>query len=306
MRIEAIREFIAVAEKGSFTLAAQTMHISQPALSNHIKAMEDELGGGPLLERAKGSNGAKLTRGGREFYRAMRSLVTDYDRAAEQFRQIQKQVGGHIKIALSPLSPHCNSRMIDLVRDFGKSHPDIDLELIISLPNNLIEALDAGEVDCSVLVQRVSPDEDTHPTAPLCIEETCALMPKTHPLASQSALSIAELNGYPQVHCTHGSIDMTTDFQKKLFEPLGIEPKFSLLGNPSLDDFLVNEIKGDDIVIMPKSFSECAQFQLRPDLVLKPFDPPLMAPSLVIFSGDGDNLALDLFRSHIIASAERA
>lgn len=290
MRIEYLREFLAIAEKGSFSQAALALHISQPALSNHIQAMERELGAGALLDRSKGSNGARLTPPARDFYSSMRMLVEDYDRAVARLRTAAAESRGHIAVALSPVSPAASARMVAVLNEFERAHPSIDVEVAFDLPANLPEALDQHQVDCAVLVQRVSPDVERYPTVHLTDEELCVLMPASHPLAcnGQKAVPVSALAHYAEVHRAHGAFDMTAAFHTRTFAPYGVAPTFSLRSAPSFDDFMVREIHGRDLVVMPASFRESSQFHLRSDLVLLPFEPRVTAPVDVIFRAGDD------------------
>ncbi|MDO4290078.1 MAG: LysR family transcriptional regulator [Eggerthellaceae bacterium] len=297
MRIEFIREFLTIAEKGSFSLAAVELNITQPALSTHMKAMEKEIGK-TLLDRGKGSNGAKLTNAGRIFYDEATEVLNRYDEAVSRTRRAPDESKGRITLLLSPFSRFCNAQAIEAVDAFNKAYPEIEVNLSLGLPQNLTEALDDGTIDCALLVQRVSPDEKRYPTVFLCEEEVGLLVPNDHPLTRLDEITPTDALKYPSVHRAHGNLEMTQRFHRELFREYGAM-RFKLRGNPSIDDFLLREIHGDDMVIMPRSFVDSVQFQARADVTMLAFTPPLFGANSVIFSEGNESEAARTFRSFL-------
>lgn len=298
MRIEVLREFICIADERSFTLASKALAISQPTLSTHMTALERELGNIRLFERSKGSNGVKLTRAGQGFYQDVREVLERYDKACDKVRQEQRTITGIVKCTLSPLSSVASSALVQILQDFSVLYPHIDVQLSVNLPQNLIEEVEGGIIDCSVLVQRCSPDEETFPTVPLCREELRVLVPQDHPLRDAGAVPVTAFETFPSVHDAHGSFVMTELFHTELFAPFEITPRFAHRPRHSLDDFMINEVHGEDLVIMPKSFEGSLTFQMRPDLALLPFNPPLTAWHRVMF-GPRDNPAADALYAYL-------
>src|SRR3979490_2454349 len=90
MELRHLRYFIAVAETGSLTLAAERrLHTSQPSLSRQIRNLEDQ-GGGELLNR--GARGVELTAAGRAFIDHARLALTQVDAAVEAARRAAQPV----------------------------------------------------------------------------------------------------------------------------------------------------------------------------------------------------------------------
>ena len=96
MTLRQVAYFLAVADAGSFTLAARELRISQPSLSQQVRALERDLGAN-LLERI--SRGARLTTAGREFLPEARAMVAASQRARLAVRQTQDVEGGELEIA---------------------------------------------------------------------------------------------------------------------------------------------------------------------------------------------------------------
>src|SRR5260370_8505776 len=83
MDLRHLRYFVAVAAHGSFNRAADTLHLTQPALSRQVKDLEEELGV-PLLVR--GQNTVKLTESGGLFYEEAREVIARANQAVQRMR----------------------------------------------------------------------------------------------------------------------------------------------------------------------------------------------------------------------------
>jgi DNA-binding transcriptional LysR family regulator len=96
MTLGQLRYFVAVADAGSFTRAAAQMHVSQPSLSQQIRALESELGG-ELVERH--ANGIRLTEAGAAFLVQARDSIRAADQARDAAQEALKTVPRRIEIA---------------------------------------------------------------------------------------------------------------------------------------------------------------------------------------------------------------
>ena len=85
MELRHLRYFVAVAEAGSLTVAAQRMYTSQPSLSRQIRDLEDEVGAQLLTRRARGID---LTPAGRAFLEHARVVLSQVEAAAEAARRV--------------------------------------------------------------------------------------------------------------------------------------------------------------------------------------------------------------------------
>ena len=136
--------FVAAAREGSFALAAERLGISQPAVSDHISALEQNLGHS-LFERRRGTT-PKLTREGIEMLhraesllRASQAMRPDTPRAASDSKvRIRVSVGQRLReVYLKPLLPR-----------FYVDHPNIEVELVPVVPvHNAKAALERGTID---------------------------------------------------------------------------------------------------------------------------------------------------------------
>lgn len=145
-----LRYFLALAEQGHFTRAAEIIHVSQPALSMQIRALEDAAGGA-LVERT--AQGVVLTPLGRVFADHARKVLSTMS-GLEQALHAPGQ-GGRLRLGMIPtVAPYLLPEALPLLRgrDIGR-----DLHLREALTENLLAELAAGQLDAAVIA---SPPED--------------------------------------------------------------------------------------------------------------------------------------------------
>jgi DNA-binding transcriptional LysR family regulator len=140
LEIDLLRAFVAVAETGSFTSAAQIVGRSQSAVSQKITRLED------LLEQRvfdRTSRSLQLTRCGEDLFVAARKMIEFNDSVMKQIRQPMKAVKLRLGIS-EDFVPH---QLPELLAKFNRLYPLVDLDLTTGLSCNLIDAYDAGELD---------------------------------------------------------------------------------------------------------------------------------------------------------------
>src|SRR5215211_7336941 len=115
MDIDGINTFVAIAQLGGFTRAADRLHRSQPAISRRIGLLEQELGT-PLLERARG--GAGLTEAGRAFLPFAEAVLA----AIEDGRQAVRTAAGGARspVSLALVGTLADSNIVDVLRQFAR------------------------------------------------------------------------------------------------------------------------------------------------------------------------------------------
>jgi LysR family transcriptional regulator of abg operon len=141
MKLNQLRNVVAVAERGSLRAAARHLGIAQPALTRSIQEIERELGV-PLFERH--ARGIVLTAMGELFLRRAGAITREVERAREEIEQAQGGIGGTVAAALS-IVPH--AALPQVLGPFGKRFPEVRLRLIEG-PYPMVEtALIDGSVD---------------------------------------------------------------------------------------------------------------------------------------------------------------
>src|SRR5215475_5727877 len=137
MELRHLRYFIAVAEEGHVTRAAERLGMQQPPLSQQIKALERELDA--QLLRRKG-RGVELTEDGRAFLDNARTMLAQLDHTCETTRRTARGEQGRIRVGMTPTSPF-HPFVPRVIRAFRQAYPLVSLALVECFSNELVEHL---------------------------------------------------------------------------------------------------------------------------------------------------------------------
>jgi|SRR5471032_958642 len=188
MELRHLRYFVAVADAGNFTRAAEQLGISQPPLSQQIQRLEHEIGA-PLLRRLTRS--IELTDAGRTLYDDAVNILKLTDAALERVRSVARGVSGTLRIGFAS-STAFNPQVFALLHRFRESYPRMEL-----LPQEkemaaLTAALAEGAIDVAFI--RL-PCERTKEFACRVIdfEPMVVALPRAHPLAQRSDIALGTL-----------------------------------------------------------------------------------------------------------------
>lgn len=143
---ELLRTFLAVADAGNLTRAADTVRRTQSAVSMQVKRLE-ELIGLPLFERH--SRGVVLTAHGRRLVDNARRIVALLDDTAAAMRQ--PALGGSVRIGIS--EEYINSTLPRALGAFAAVHPDVEITVHQGTSMSNLAALEAGEIDIAVVFE---------------------------------------------------------------------------------------------------------------------------------------------------------
>jgi len=187
-----LRYFIAVAEELSFTRAALRLHLSQPPLSQQIKALEQDLGV-RLLERNK--RNVALTEPGRVFLEHARQILAKADEARSQTVAAAAGYSGQLRLAYT-VSVSFHPALPQTLLRYGQIAPNVRLHLSEMYSEPQFSALLAGQIDVGFV--RDSPGH-MHDMRKLRIsvvdrEPLLLALPARHRFANRSSLRLAEVS----------------------------------------------------------------------------------------------------------------
>ena len=143
MDLVKLRYFIAAAETGSFTAAAQREFTSQPNVSKQISALEQELGA-KLFVREK--RAARLTKAGSYFYEQVRALPEELDRVTKTTQALSRGDMGGLTIGLL-VGQRLNAEIMERFNRFASAYPHIHYELERASFSGLKSGLAGGQYD---------------------------------------------------------------------------------------------------------------------------------------------------------------
>ena len=146
MQIQQLAVFVAVAELGHFTKAAERIRLSQPALSKHLSNLERELGTS-LVDRRPG--GATLSPAGEALLPLARRILNDVETARFEVHALEQLRGGRVRLGTVPSL--CASLVADSLRQFHDRYPAVRLLVEETGSRALVGLLAHGELDLAVI-----------------------------------------------------------------------------------------------------------------------------------------------------------
>ena len=144
-----VRYFQAVVRCGSFTEAAEECHISQSAISQQIKSLEQELGFQLLIRR---NRKFELTPAGEHFYKKSLVLVADYDRLVQDAVRISRK--NHAELRIGYLKSYAGGAIQIAVAQFSEKYPDVTVSIVSGTHEDLYDGLRTGRIDLVMNDQR--------------------------------------------------------------------------------------------------------------------------------------------------------
>src|SRR2546427_10371540 len=189
MELRHLRYFVAVAEAGSLTVAAeQRLHTSQPSLSRQIRDLEDQVGPDLLTRRARG---IELTPAGRAFLDHARSVLSQVEAGAEAARRVAGPAKPCFTVGF--LTGHELTWMPEALRILRDELPNIDVMISSQYSPLLAEGLSNGKIDAAFLrKERAVPDLAFRL---LVKEPLIVILPSDHRLAALKSIGARDLVG---------------------------------------------------------------------------------------------------------------
>lgn len=154
MELYQLRTFVAVAEEGHLTRAAERLHASQPTLSNHIKALERQLELSLFIRTPKGM---ELTHAGKRLLPKARKVMAAADDFASEARFMGDELVGEVRIGLNTDAEYL--RIVPLLSALAENHPRITLQFYQSSSGLILEALRKGSLDAGFVFGTAHPPE---------------------------------------------------------------------------------------------------------------------------------------------------
>ncbi|MGO7593069.1 LysR family transcriptional regulator [Rhizobium leguminosarum] len=211
-----VQYFIAVAEQGSVTRAAQNLSISQSSVTEALKELETDLGV-ELFERHP--RGLTITHNGHQFLRHATKILASVSDARTSFSGQQSALSGTLNIGVTSLV--AGYVLSDLLARYRRACPGIEVSAIEDNGGYLEHLLVGGELDVAVMVisnlrDRMALQAEILETSPYRL-----WLPMGHPLVSADIISVADIAREPLIMLTVDEIEENTG---KLLSALGARP----------------------------------------------------------------------------------
>jgi DNA-binding transcriptional LysR family regulator len=188
MTLDALRCFCAIVESGSFRAAAKRIARSQPAVSQQIKSLEEELGQ-QLIDRKTG----RATPVGEMFYKRARSVILAVDAMIHEAGDFADGAGGELRVGASDTT--ALYVLPKYVRRFAALYPDTRLVLTSRSSAAIEEQVLRGDLDLGIITMPCGQPELE--AAGLFREELVLTAPHSHPIMEQAEITLADLRFEP-------------------------------------------------------------------------------------------------------------
>jgi DNA-binding transcriptional LysR family regulator len=254
-----LRYFVAVAEEGNLTHAAQRLFVSQPALTKQIKQLEARLGTA-LFTRSR--SGMTLTAPGRALAERAPALLAEWDRILRETKAATSRAARVLRVGF--VAGGANEATQPIVAEFSRRRPGWRAQMRQASWANPSAGLSAGEADVA-LVRLPFPGQDTLRVAALFTEPRCVALAAAHPLAARDVIPFQDLWDEPFVAAPAES-GHWRDYWLAADEREGHPVRIGAVTDQP-DDWLSAIANGYGIALAPES---AARFYARPGVVYRP------------------------------------
>ena len=189
--LELYRVFCEVAKAGNISKAAERLFVSQSAVSQAVKQLENKLGG-KLFNRS--ARGVRLTPEGEVLYSYASSAVFLLENAREKFSNLRALHAGEIKIGASDTI--CSLLLLPKLREFHKRYPEIHISVTNRTTRESLALLKSGAVDLSFINLPVDDDPLLEVTPVLPIRD-CFVAGEKYAFLANRVLRLNDLRDYP-------------------------------------------------------------------------------------------------------------
>ena len=187
MDIALLKTFIAVAETGSFSVAAERLFVTQPAISKRIAALESELDV-RLFDRIGRS--ITLTEGGQALLPRAQTILLELEDSIRAISSLSSDVRGTLRFATSHhIGLH---RLPPTLKRFTQSYPQVRLDIRFMDSEAACTAVEHGDLELGIVTLPPAPSDNLS-TEVIWVDPLSIVVSRNHPLAEKSAVTLGEL-----------------------------------------------------------------------------------------------------------------
>ncbi|MAB99625.1 MAG: LysR family transcriptional regulator [Pseudomonadaceae bacterium] len=220
MTLRQIRHFIAVAETGSISAAAQAVFISQSTLTLAIQQLEEEIGVSLFNRHAKGMS---LTHQGHQFLRQAHLILATVDNAKRSLQQSTDTVAGSLTIGVTSLV--AGYYLADLLTRFQRAYPNVEIRVLEDERPYIEHLLVSGEIDVGVLILSNLEDRHALQTEVLTHSPLRLWLPPQHPLLELDSISLADIVSEPLIQMNVDEMGLNA---QRIWSAAGLQPNITL------------------------------------------------------------------------------
>ncbi|MBA4730685.1 MAG: LysR family transcriptional regulator [Alcanivorax sp.] len=223
MDTQALTAFLAVAESGSFSTAAERLFLTQPAVSKRIAQLEQQLGT-RLFDRV--GRRIRLTEAGEALLPRARQVLLDLEDMGRAISNLTGTVSGTLRIGTSHhIGLH---RLPPVLRRFSREYPDVKLDIHFIDSEEAWEAVLHGDLEMGVVTLPPQPDPRLHSQA-VWQDPLVFMAAPEHPLARLDRVTLETLTGYSAI--LPSPVTFTRRIVESLFEEQALTLNISMSTN---------------------------------------------------------------------------
>lgn len=265
MEFRQLKYFLETAKYKNITKAADSLHISQPALSKMIKGLEEELGA-PLLIRTNKTS--EITDAGKIVIDYTQKIINLLDEMTITLNDLTDLTRGQITIGLPPIIGSLFFPQV--MAKFHRQFPNVHINITEYGGARVVKSVEEGEIELGVAVQPIN--NQLFDVYPIVEEEMKLLVPSTHPFADRKEVELSELKNeefifYSEEFALH-------QIMREEFINQGFEPK--ILFKSSQWDFMSEMVAANlGVTALPESIcdrvfnKDIRIIQLNPSILWK-------------------------------------
>lgn len=223
MDLASLNTFIAIAELGSFSLAGEKLHVTQPAVSKRLSALEEQLGA-RLFDRL--GREVRLTQAGEALLPRAYRIINELEDSKRALQNLNDNVSGCLSLATSH---HIGLRRLPpILRSYTRAYPEVVLD--ISFLDSEVAYNDVLHGRCELALVTLSPQQ-MEPIKSIRVwqDELVFVVAPEHPLSRQPGVSLQDLCSWPAVF--PGSQTFTSKIVLDLFSQNSLTPDIHMHTN---------------------------------------------------------------------------
>ena len=215
LEIRHLRLVAEIADAGSMTKAAETLHLTQSALSHQLRDIESRVGTPFFLRLGRRM---VLTAAGRRALETARRVIQDVQRAEDDIRRLGGHADGSIRLCTQCYTGY--HWLGSLLPSFQRKHPRVSVHIAADATDRPLDALFDGRIDVAIVIDP-APDKRLR-LRPLFADEMVAIVPPGHALAKRRWIAPADL---AREHLlVYSSAPEESFVFRKVLTPLGLTP----------------------------------------------------------------------------------
>jgi DNA-binding transcriptional LysR family regulator len=198
MELRHLRTFAAAAQRRSFTRAAEALQLTQAAVSQHVAALERELGADLFARQGRG---VQLTEQGQRLYAYAQQILDLVEAASREIGDHQSCLSGEVRIATSSVPSEW--LLPELLAEFRIRWPHVRESLLVSDSSMATSAVEKGEADVGFVGEL--PRASTLEASPVADDELVLVVAADHPFANKGTTTLKQLRSEPMIVRERGS-----------------------------------------------------------------------------------------------------